>query len=463
MRRPPSTAECGRVTGTQEAPVHQFRIQGPRASTRGHDPDNRDLRGRHPGVLGRAGDPMRWCDWARARLTALIERASPSHQGAHRQGEWLAVARCALEHHGADEAVAFDNVAAEFTTEVRLLRAIQAELVGGRPVEEATDYCRGFKKPARDSAPAPNFSRDNASALIAIGLTRGLNVKIGICAWPTDLGPSPHILAKAIEDRGFNSMWIPEHTHVPCSRETPFPLQPGGDFPEYYARMFDPLVALAAAAAVTQTIVLGTSIIVLAQRDPIIFAKETACIDQISNGRFKLGVGYGWSIEEMINHGVDPKLRRGIVREKAAAINALWTEERSSYHGRHVDFDEVWMWPKPISQPRPKMLIGCGPNALGEVVAWADGWIAVDSPSTASEDIPKIRRMAEDAGRDPIELDVHVINVNYTAPASFDIYQAAGVEEIILHIPTGGSYLKGADSPMAILDRYMPFIDRYRE
>jgi probable F420-dependent oxidoreductase len=286
-------------------------------------------------------------------------------------------------------------------------------------------------------------------------------VDIGIYAWPTDRGLRPDLLAREVEDRGFAAMWVPEHTHVPTSRETPFPVLPGSDFPEFYAHMYDPLVALAAAAATTKRITLGTAVCLVAQRDPLILAKELACIDQLSDGRLKFGVGYGWLLEEMRNHGVDPRVRRGIVREKVAAINALWTSERAEFHGKHVSFAETWMWPKPVQQPRPPVLLGASPGGFPEIVDWADGWIAVDLPSTATDDIPALRRLAEERGRSADDLEIHICNVNHTYPASFDMYQAAGVTSVILHVPAGATALEGRDRTLAVLDQYTPLIDRY--
>src|SRR6476660_8763097 len=178
---------------------------------------------------------------------------------------------------------------------------------------------------------------------------RSARMKFGISTFVTDDGIDPVSLARAIEDRGFDSLVIAEHTHIPASRESAYPL--GGELPSIYYRTLDPFVTLAAAAAVTSRIQLITAIALLIQRDPIVTAKEAASIDLISNGRFIFGVGAGWNIEELRDHGPDPKTRGAVRAERLAAIKALWTNEPAEYHGKHVDFDSTYLRPKPVQKP----------------------------------------------------------------------------------------------------------------
>jgi len=181
-------------------------------------------------------------------------------------------------------------------------------------------------------------------------------MKFGIATFVNDDTIDTVSLARAIEERGFQSLTIAEHTHIPASRETAYP--PGGELPSIYYRTLDPFVTLAAAAAVTSTIELVTGIALLIQRDPIITAKEAASIDLISNGRFVFGVGAGWNLEEMRNHGTDPRTRGALLDERIEAIKALWTTEPAEYHGKYVDFDPFYIRPKPIQKPHPPIFIG---------------------------------------------------------------------------------------------------------
>src|SRR3954463_7706601 len=204
-------------------------------------------------------------------------------------------------------------------------------------------------------------------------------LRIGISTFVTDDGIDPVSLATAIEDRGFDALVIAEHTHIPASRESAYP--GGGELPDYYYKTLDPFVTLAAAAAVTSRIELFTGIALLIQRDPIITAKEAASIDLLSGGRFVFGVGAGWNIEELRNHGTDPKTRGALLDERIEAIKALWTTEPAEYHGTYVDFDPTHLRPKPVQTPHPPIFIGGDSNAtVKRVIRHNAGWISNPSP-----------------------------------------------------------------------------------
>ena len=234
-------------------------------------------------------------------------------------------------------------------------------------------------------------------------------MKFGLTYWPTHYNASVVTVAREAERVGFESLFIPEHSHIPV--DTVFPLAP--EVPMLYKSMFDPFVSLAAAAAVTENLRLGTAIALIPQRDPIHTAKEVATLDQISNGRVVLGIGGGWNEQEMEAHGTDPSTRFRLLREKVEAIKTLWTEEVAEYHGRHVDIPPTWQWPKPVQDPHPPILVGgAGPNVLNRVVSYGDGWLP--SVSTAfnedlrgrvtpveefPEDVAELHRLAEERGK----------------------------------------------------------------
>ncbi|MDX1448101.1 MAG: LLM class F420-dependent oxidoreductase [Acidimicrobiia bacterium] len=228
-------------------------------------------------------------------------------------------------------------------------------------------------------------------------------MEYGINIFATDLTMQPLDLARHCERLGFESLWLPEHSHIPTSRATPW----GGrkdapPLPEKYWRCHDTLVAIGAMAAVTENLRFGSGITLLAQRDPIWTAKEVATIDQISQGRFMFGVGYGWNIEEMNHHGTEYKERRALLREKVLMMKALWTEEEASFDGEHISLEPSWAWPKPVQQPHPPVVLGgrFGPKLVGDLVDWCDGWLPYGSPSLADQ-TAHVRHALEDAGRDP--------------------------------------------------------------
>src|ERR671926_1362353 len=194
-------------------------------------------------------------------------------------------------------------------------------------------------------------------------------MKFGVTMFPTRYSIGPAELARAVEERGFESLFFPEHTHIPISRRSPWP--GGADLPPEYRETLDPFLALTAAATVTERILLGTGICLVVERDPITTAKEVATLDLLSGGRVLFGIGGGWNREEMENHGTDPKVRFAVMRERIEAMKAIWAEDEAEYHGRHVDFDPIWSWPKPRQRPHPPVLVGgLGEKVLDRVVAY---------------------------------------------------------------------------------------------
>jgi probable F420-dependent oxidoreductase len=234
-------------------------------------------------------------------------------------------------------------------------------------------------------------------------------MQLGLTMFTTDQTMSIVDLARAAEERGFASLYIPEHTHIPTSRRTP---PPTGEavLAEEYKRTLDPFVALAAAAAVTSRIRLGTAISLVAQHDPIVLAKAVATLDLISGGRLVLGIGYGWNREEMAQHGVDFRRRRELVREKMLAMERLWSDEVASFDGALVRVEPSWSWPKPLQRPRPRVLIGgaAGPTLFAHIAEYADGWIPIGGAGVGAA-LPSLRQAMRGAGRDPAALAVVLV------------------------------------------------------
>jgi probable F420-dependent oxidoreductase len=227
-------------------------------------------------------------------------------------------------------------------------------------------------------------------------------MKFGVSTFLTDGGLAPTELALALEERGFDSLFVAEHTHMPVNVAAP----PDTDLPprDYY-RSMDPFVALAAAAAVTERLLLGTGIALVVQRDPITLAKEAASLDHISGGRFQLGVGAGWLREEMLNHGTDPRTRLALMRERVLAMKEIWTSDKAEFHGRFVDFDPIFSWPKPVQRPHLPVLIGGnGPTVLDRVLEYGDGWAPnlVGTPADLVDQVADLQRRAADQGCAPI-------------------------------------------------------------
>jgi probable F420-dependent oxidoreductase len=255
-------------------------------------------------------------------------------------------------------------------------------------------------------------------------------MKIGVATFVTDEGIRPERLAPALEERGFDSLFLAEHSHIPASRETPFP--GGGELPRRYYRTLDPFVALTAAALTTRQLLVATGIALVPQRDVIHLANESASLDLVSNGRFILGVGVGWNREEMRNHGVDPKTRGAKVAEQLAALKEIWTKEQAEFHGRYVDFDPIFAWPKPVQRPHPPIYMGGeSPAALERLLKYGDAWLL--RPHTPRTEIPRVRRWLADQGRPDVPFTVFGAGRDR---AELDGYREGGVERITLLLPT---------------------------
>ncbi|MGH9013319.1 MAG: LLM class F420-dependent oxidoreductase [Acidimicrobiia bacterium] len=277
-------------------------------------------------------------------------------------------------------------------------------------------------------------------------------MQLGVTMFATDRAMHIADLARAVEERGLRSLYVPEHTHIPTSRETP---PPTGDpeLPEEYLRTLDPFVALTAAAAATTRLRVGTGICLVAERDPIVTAKEVATLDFLSGGRFVFGVGFGWNREEMAQHGVEYRRRRAFVREKVLVMQALWRDDEASFRGEYVHLEPSWAWPKPATRPRPPVLIGgaAGPKLFGHVVEYADGWIPIGGAGLTKA-LPELHRVAEAAGRDPATLQVVPFG---TIPdrGKLDHYASLGITEVVLQLPSGP-----AEKVLPVLDGYASFV-----
>jgi len=257
-------------------------------------------------------------------------------------------------------------------------------------------------------------------------------MKFGITMFPTDYAISPTELGKAVEDLGFESLWFPEHTHIPTSRLSPWP--GGAELPKEYSHTFDPFVALGAVAAVTKTLRLGTGICLVIERDPITLAKDVATLDFISGGRVEFGIGGGWNLEEMENHGTKPVTRWKVLRERVLAMKEIWTKDEAAFHGQYVDFDPIWSWPKPVQRPHPPVVIGGqGPRTFERVVEFGDGWI----PNRVRWNemggrIAELQAMAKARGRGPIPVTVFGARPEASA---LETYAEAGVARCLFYAP----------------------------
>jgi len=272
-------------------------------------------------------------------------------------------------------------------------------------------------------------------------------VRFGVTIITTDLVWRVDELAPEIEARGFTSFYVPEHTHIPTSRRTP-PATGEDELAEHYKRMLDPFVALAAASSVTKHLRLGTGIALLAQREPIVTAKTIATLDYLSGGRVELGIGYGWNVDEMEQHGIDPARRRDVVREHVLAMRALWTDEEAEFHGEFVNFSPSWQWPKPVQAGGPPVLMGGapGPKLFAAIAEFCDGWLPFGGAGVRDA-LPALREAFEQAGRDPSSLRVIPFGTLYDA-AKVGYYESLGIEEIVLRVAAGTR-----DPVLAELDR----------
>ena len=275
-------------------------------------------------------------------------------------------------------------------------------------------------------------------------------MKIGLMLFSCDYAIRPDEFARAAEERGFESIWFPEHSHIPASRRTPYPA--GGELPKEYWHTHDLFVSLAMAVAVTRRILIGSGICLVIQRDPIHLAKAVASLDQLSNGRFLFGIGGGWNAEEMENHGTPFKKRWKILREKLEAMKAIWAHENAEYHGEFVNFDPIWQFPKPLTRPHPPIILGTAtPNGRQRVVDYCEGWIPID---LLIQDLPAaiadLRQRAEKAGRDPRSIPISIFWAK-AEEAELRRYESMGVERAILGVPA------------APPDEVLPILDQYAE
>ena len=278
-------------------------------------------------------------------------------------------------------------------------------------------------------------------------------MKIGVTMHATDKAMSPVDLAREAEARGFHSLYVPEHTHIPTSRRTPAPTGTP-ELAEEYLRSPDPYIALAAASSVTSRILLGTGIGLPAQHDAITFAKELATLDWLSNGRFVFGIGFGWNHEEMENHGIEVSRRRAIVREKVLAMQALWANEVAEFHGEFVRFEPSWQWPKPVQKPRPRILVGgaAGPRLFAHIAEYADGWMPIGGAGL-KEPLLDLKEAMQKRQRDPACLHVVPMGV-LPSEEKLAYYAEIGVTEAVLRLPSAPR-----DVVMPVLDgflRYLP-------
>jgi probable F420-dependent oxidoreductase len=259
-------------------------------------------------------------------------------------------------------------------------------------------------------------------------------MKVGTFYFPTDYGIDVSELGPALEQRGFESLFVCEHTHIPVSRRTPFP--GGGELPKRYSHTHDPFVALSFAAAATKTLKLGTGILLLPQRDPIVTAKSVASLDQLSGGRFILALGGGWNVDEMENHGAKYESRFKLLRERALAMRELWTKEEAEFHGEFVNFDKAWSYPKPKQKPHPPILLGGETDhTLKRVVEFCDGWFPrARGGFDPKVGVERLKKAAVAGGRDPKALSITV----FAAPADASklaAYREAGIDRVLLEVP----------------------------
>jgi len=279
-------------------------------------------------------------------------------------------------------------------------------------------------------------------------------MKFGASMFFTDYSMTPAALARALEERGFDIVWAPEHSHIPLSRKTPFVL--GGDLPKRYYDAMDPFVTLTAAAMATKTLKIGTGVCLIAQRDPIQTAKLVASIDQVSGGRFVFGVGNGWNQDEMENHGTVFATRHKLARERIEAMQAIWTQTRPEYHGEFVDFGPMMAWPKPVQKPYPPIMVGGAfPYSARRAIRYGNGWMPQVTPTAATpliELIPRFRQMAAEAGRDPAGLG---ISIGGQGPDIELIgrYEDLGVERVSATLMS-----EQEDTILPILDRWAEII-----
>jgi probable F420-dependent oxidoreductase len=273
-------------------------------------------------------------------------------------------------------------------------------------------------------------------------------LKFGTSMFFTDYSMAPGELGKALEERGFESVWAPEHSHIPLSRKTPFPA--GGDVPKRYYDAMDPFVTLTVAAMATKTLKVGTGVCLVAQRDPIQTAKLVASIDQVSGGRFLFGIGNGWNQDEMENHGTVFTTRHKLARERVEAMKAIWTQTKPEYHGEFVNFGPMMAWPKPVQKPHPPVIVGGAfPYSARRAIRYGEGWIpqaARGGYSEIADMIPEFRKMATEAGRDPKSIEITVWFPKQD-PDLMKRYEDLGVARVVFNLES-----EKADKVLPVVD-----------
>jgi probable F420-dependent oxidoreductase len=273
-------------------------------------------------------------------------------------------------------------------------------------------------------------------------------MQIGLAIFPTDYSIHPADLGRAAEERGFESLWVAEHSHIPCSRETPWP--GGAELPKMYYDVADPFVALSMAAAATTKLKIGTGICLVFQRDPIQTAKQVASLDMLSKGRFLFGVGGGWNVEEMAHHGTRFEGRWKLLRERIEAMKQIWTEEKAEYHGEHVDFDPIFAWPKPAQKPHPPIHVGGAyPGGMRRALRYGNGWIPIGArDDDVVTHLPALREEADKQGRSLDGFEVTVYGAP-PDPAKLAEMRDAGIHRAILFLPPAGE-----EDVVKVLDGY---------
>ncbi len=277
---------------------------------------------------------------------------------------------------------------------------------------------------------------------------------IGLAIFPTDYSIHPAELGRAAEERGFESLWVAEHSHIPCSRKTPWP--GGAELPKMYYDVVDPFVALSMAAAATTKLKVGTGICLVIQRDTIQTAKQVASLDMLSGGRFLFGVGGGWNVEEMANHGTRFEGRWKLLRERIEAMKQIWTEKEAAYHGELVDFDPIFAWPKPTQKPHPPIHVGGAfPGGMRRALRYGNGWIPIGSrDDDVASHLPALREEADKQGRSLEGFEVSVYGAP-PDPAKLAALRDAGIHRAILFLPPAG-----ADEVRKVLDGYREVVRR---
>ena len=280
-------------------------------------------------------------------------------------------------------------------------------------------------------------------------------MRIGVTAFLTDEAMGPVEFAVAAEERGFASIYLPEHTHLPVSSDAPPALVRGVSVGQY-RRSLDPFVALGAAAAATTNLRLGTGVCLVAQHDPIVLAKTVATLDVVSRGRFVFGMGFGWNEAELAGHGVAYSSRRAVAREHVLCMQALWADDVAQFHGEFVNLDPCYSWPKPVQSPRPPVLVGGGrgPKLFAAIAQYADGWMPIGGAGLSAS-LPELRRAFEDAGRNPDSIEVVPFGT-LPDPGKLGHLAALGCCEVVLRVPAGS-----AEEMLPLLDDFAAFVGRY--